>query len=537
MTRPTLENPVLRGFNPDPSFLRVGADYYIATSSFEWFPGVNLYHSRDLAHWRLVGAALTRTSQLNLRGITDSCGVWAPSLSFADGRFWLIYTTIRTAALDRPFKDIGIYLVTAPDISGPWSEPVALNAIGFDPSLFHDTDGRKWLVNMRWDFRQSGLGRFAGIVVQEYDPRLRQLIGRMTTLVEKDVLVEGPNLYRRGDGYHLLMAEGGTSWNHGISQARSRSITGPYELDPEAALLTTRHDPGYPLQKAGHGELVETAAGEWYLAHLCSRPVGPQRRCILGRETAIQKVRWSDDGWLRLESGGVLPQLRAPIPRDARPDTERPPAPARDEFNIAQLGPEWNALREPMDPSWFSLSERPGWLRLRGRESMHSRFSQSLVARRLTSVYSIAETCVEFAPTHYTQMAGLICWYDTDTHFYLRITHEETRGRVLGLIQTDGGRFDISAETQQPVNDWTRFYLRATFAGESLQFAASRDGERWDNIGPLIDATKLSDDYGAGLHFTGAFVGLCAQDLNATRAAADFDYFSLTEYTPVAPVA
>src|SRR5689334_14448938 len=129
-----VHNPVLRGFNPDPSILRVGEDYYIATSTFEWWPGVQLHHSRDLVHWRLLGHALTRESQLNLRGIADSGGVWAPSLSYADGRFWLIYTNVRTCGANRPFKDVGIYLTTAPDINGPWSEPVPLNAIGFDPS-------------------------------------------------------------------------------------------------------------------------------------------------------------------------------------------------------------------------------------------------------------------------------------------------------------------------------------------------------------------------------------------------------------------
>lgn len=524
-----IENPVLRGFNPDPSFLRVGADYFLATSTFEWFPGVTLYHSRDLAHWTHIGAALDRTSQLDLRGIADSCGVWAPSLSFADNRFWLVYTTIRTAALDRPFKDIGIFLVTAPDITGPWSEPVPLNAIGFDPSLFHDRDGRKWLVNLRWDFRRSGLGRFAGIVVQEYDPRLRRLVGPMTPIVAKDTLVEGPNLYRRGDTYHLLLAEGGTSWNHGICQARSPVITGPYELDPAPAVLTTRDDPGHPLQKAGHGELVETPGGEWYLAHLCSRPVGPHRRCVLGRETALQKMRWSGDGWLRLDGGGIRPLLRVPVPRDAPGAAPPPPASTRDDFDQPRLDSRWNTLREPATAAWLSLTARPGWLRLRGRESPHSRFSQSLVARRLTAIDAVAETCLEFFPTHYTQLAGLICWYDTDTHYYLRVTHDESRGRVLGILLTDAGRFELLADSERPVGDWPRCFLRASFAGGELQFAASPDGRAWGDVGPVLDATRLSDDYGHGLHFTGAFVGLCAQDLNGQETPADFDYFDFAD--------
>ena len=554
---PAICNPVLRGFNPDPSIVRVGEDYYIATSTFEWWPGVQLHHSRDLAHWRLVGHALTRESQLNLRGIADSGGVWAPSLSFADGRLWLIYTNVRTCGAGRPFKDVGIYLTTAPDILGPWSEPVALNSIGFDPSLFHDDDGRKWLVNMMWDFR-PGRNRFAGIVLQEYDHGARRLIGPMTKILAKDVLTEGPNLYKRDGWYYLMLAEGGTGWNHGISMARARSITGPYELDPQASVLTTRDAPDCPLQKAGHGELVETPAGEWYLAHLASRPLGTgdQRRCMLGRETCLQQMRWSDDGWLRLAAGGTRPQVTVPAPmlsfptevggsavgasllatrgmacrEQARshnlPDAA-PGAPARDEFDAPRLGPEWSSLRGPIDDSWLSLTARPGWLRLRGRESLHSLFHQSLIARRLTEHRVTVETCLEFAPTHFTQAAGLICYYDTRTHFYLRLTHDEERGRLLGVALTDDGVYQELAEGQLFVNDWLRCYLRAEIAGGVVRFSASRDAMEWKPVGPILDASKLSDDYGQGLHFTGAFAGLCAQDVGGTGVTADFSHFDL----------
>src|SRR5436305_1886920 len=175
----TIHNPILPGFFPDPSICRVGEDYYIANSTFEWFPGVPIHHSRDLVNWRLIGHALTRPSQLDLRGITDSGGVWAPSLSHHGGQFWLIYTNLRTSGMGRPFKDVKIFLATASNILGPWSEPVELNSIGFDPSLFHDGNGRKWLVNMMWDFRK-GRNHFAGIVVQEYDHATRKLIGPMT---------------------------------------------------------------------------------------------------------------------------------------------------------------------------------------------------------------------------------------------------------------------------------------------------------------------------------------------------------------------
>jgi xylan 1,4-beta-xylosidase len=522
-----IENPVIRGFNPDPTFIRAGDDYYIATSTFEWFPGVQLHHSRDLVHWRHIGHALTRASQLDLRGIADSAGVWAPSMSYFGGLFWLVYTNVHTCGAGRPFKDLGIYLVTAPDILGPWSEPVYINSIGFDPSLFHDDDGRKWFVNMMWDFRK-GHPRFAGIVLQEYDHTRRRLIGPMTNILAKKELTEGPNIYKRDGWYYLMLAEGGTGWNHGISMARSRTITGPYELDPQHSVLTARDDPSLALQKAGHGELVQTPSGEWYLAHLASRPLGAGalRRCILGRETCIQKVTWSEDGWLRLAQGGWHPQVQVPAPASL-PATPWPAPPARDDFDAPALDPSWSSLRAPVDDSWLALRERPGWLRLRGRESLHSLFHQSLVAKRLTEFRATAETCIEFRPAHFTQMAGLVCYYDTRTHYYLRVTYDDARGTVLGLTLTDDGAYDEIRESEIVINEWPRAFLRAAIDCERLQFSASPDGVSWLEIGPALDASKLSDDYGTGLHFTGTFIGLCAQDLGGTGAVADFDYFTL----------
>jgi xylan 1,4-beta-xylosidase len=520
----TIENPILPGFHPDPSICRVGDDYYIANSTFEWFPGVPIHHSRDLVNWRLIGHALTRQSQLDLRGVPDSGGVWAPSLSYADGQFWLIYTNLRNTGLGRPFKDIQIFLTTAPDILGPWSDPVKLNSIGFDPSLFHDDDGRKWLVNMMWDFRK-GHPRFAGIVLQEYDAAARRLIGPMTNILAKSVLTEGPNLYKRNGWYYLMLAEGGTGWNHGISMARSRSITGPYELDPQQSVLTARDNYGLALQKAGHGELVETPAGEWYLAHLASRPLGVERRCVLGRETCLQKVVWSDDGWLRLAGGGHHPRESWPAPAGAS-EHRWPIAPERDGFDGKSLDLSWSTLRVPADDSWITLRERPGWLRLRGRDSVHSLFEQSLVAKRVCDVRCTAETCLEFAPTHFTQMAGLICWYNTRMHYYLRVTHDENLGVVLGAVLTDNGNYDEIASSQVAINGWKRIYLRAELDRERLQFGGSPDGKAWQPVGPLFDASKLSDDYCQG--FTGAMIGLCAQDVGGTHAVADFDCFEMT---------
>src|SRR5215813_5593495 len=191
-----IRNPILKGFNPDPSIVRVGDDYYIATSTFEWFPGVQIHHSRDLVHWRLLTRPLNRASQLNMLGDPDSCGIWAPCLSYADGLFWLVYTDVKRYD---GTKDMHNYIVTAPKIEGPWSDPSYVNSSGFDPTLFHDDDGRKWFLNMVWNHRGPARGShpktpaFDGILLQEWDPKARKLVGPVRNVFRgsEHGLVEG----------------------------------------------------------------------------------------------------------------------------------------------------------------------------------------------------------------------------------------------------------------------------------------------------------------------------------------------------------
>ena len=317
-----IRNPILPGFNPDPSIVRVGEDYYIATSTFEWFPGVQIHHSRDLVHWRLLTRPLIRASQLNMLGDPDSCGIWAPCLTYADGLFWLIYTDVKRygrttvgGASGASLRDFHNYLVTCPTIDGAWSDPVYLHSSGFDPSLFHDADGRKYLVNQLWDYR-PGRNRFNGIVLQEYSVTERRLIGHRENIFAGTALglTEAPHLYRRDGYYYLLTAEGGTAWGHAVTMARSRSLTGPYELHPDGPILSSRHRPDVELQRAGHADLVETPHGETYMVYLCGRPLRNRGRCTLGRETAIQPMVWSTDGWLRTTDGQGLAQTTAPAP-------------------------------------------------------------------------------------------------------------------------------------------------------------------------------------------------------------------------------
>ncbi|KAL4778103.1 glycoside hydrolase, partial [Aspergillus varians] len=295
---PLIRNPILPGFNPDPSILRIQKTYYIATSTFEWYPGIQIHESTDLANWTLTTRPLTRKTQLDMRGAPDSCGVWAPNLTYDKQArtFYLVYTYVTRK--DGSFKDSHNYLITAPAITGPWSDPIHINSSGFDPSLFHDeAAGRKYFVNMLWDYRRRPRA-FAGIAVQELDPASGKLVGpRKNVFKGTDLgLVEGPHIYTRNGWFYLLTAEGGTGYEHACTLARARSIWGPYETNPaQKHMLTAKDAPLAALQRAGHGDLVESPEGRGYLVHLASRPVGKGRRSVLGRETAIQEVFWGAD--------------------------------------------------------------------------------------------------------------------------------------------------------------------------------------------------------------------------------------------------
>jgi xylan 1,4-beta-xylosidase len=537
-TTAIIRNPILPGFNPDPSIVRVGDDYYIATSTFEWFPGVQIHHSRDLVHWRLLTRPLTRPSQLNMLGDPDSCGVWAPCLSYSNGLFYLVYTDVKRYGRTTvggsggvSLRDFHNYLVTSPRIDGEWSDPVYLNSSGFDPSLFHDDDGRKYVVNMLWDHR-PGQNRFAGIVLQEYAAGEGRLIGP-THLIFKGTplgLTEGPHLYKRGGYYHLLTAEGGTGWGHAVTMARSRTLTGPYELHPDGPVVTARHRPDIELQRAGHADLVETQSGETYLVHLCGRPIRNRGRCTLGRETAIQKMVWSQDGWLRTADGEGVPRLEVAAP--GLPVHEFPKPAVREDFDGPELPIDFQWLRSPWPEELFSLTERPGHLRLYGRETLGSLFRQALVARRQQAHCFSAETVVDFEPEHFQQMAGLVCYYSSSKLHCLYVSRDDVAGkhvRVLSFVPdqivTDISTAPIAIPEGKPV------HLRVEVDYERLRFGYRVGGGDWRWLPEQFDASALSDEAAVPgtPNFTGAFVGMCCQDMAGTRKAADFDYFEYRE--------
>jgi len=531
-----IQNPILKGFNPDPSICRVGDDYYIATSTFEWYPGVQIFHSRDLQNWRLLTRPLRRASQLDMRGDPDSCGIWAPCLSHDGEQFHLIYTDVKRygrtsvgGAAGASLRDFHNYLVTAKTIDGDWSDPVYLNSSGFDPSLFHDADGRKWLVNMLWDHR-PGQNRFAGIVAQEYAPREKKLIGERVNIFAGTSLglTEAPHLYRRDGYYYLLTAEGGTAFGHAVTMARSKNLLGPYELHPDVYILSARNRPDAPLQRAGHADLVETQEGDTYMVYLCGRPLKNRGRCTLGRETAIQKMQWRK-GWLYTEGQPGLPQLSTPAPAlKAHPF---PPAPERDDFDTSALPIDFQWLRTPHPDAIFSLTARPGHLRLYGRETIGSLFTQSLVARRQQSFCYSASTLMDFEPAHFQQAAGLVCYYGGNKFHYLHVTHDAAHGKHLRVM---------SALPDAPVGDAFTppiplppgpVELRVEVDEERLHFAWRQPGKTWQLLPQTFDASILSDEaqMPGTPNFTGAFVGMACQDMAGTAAPADFDWFCYRE--------
>lgn len=528
---PRVRNPILPGFNPDPSILRVGDDYYIATSTFEWYPGVQIHHSRDLANWELVARPLNRKSQLDMRGNPDSCGTWAPCLSHDGTRFWLVYTDVKRK--DGSFKDTHNYIVTSTAIEGPWSDPIYINSSGFDPSLFHDDDGRKWFVNMMWDHRRRPLA-FAGIALQEFDPVAGKLVGLRKNIFQGTELglVEGPHLYKRNGWYYLLTAEGGTAYDHGCTLARSRDIWGPYEVHPQKHILTSKDSPSAALQRSGHGDLVDTPDGKSYLVHLTGRPVNG-RRCVLGRETAIQEAFWGDDGWLYVKDGPV-PSLHVEVP--GTQDDTAYWAEQRYTFDNA-LHKDFQWLRTPEPERIFSCGD--GKLILLGREAIGSWFEQALVARRQTHFSYEAETVVDFHPSDERQFAGLTAYYCRYNFFYLTVTAHSDGQREL-LIMTsqaswpDGNLEKAAPEPVRIPNEGkVRLALRI-LGGLELQFYYALEGDdTLREIGPVFDASIISDECGghqAHGSFTGAFVGMACSDLNGTALPASFDYFT---YRPI----
>ncbi len=524
-----IENPILRGFNPDPSIIRVGKDYYLATSTFEWFPGVQIHHSRDLINWTLVARPLNRSDQLDLKGVPDSCGVWAPCLSYDKGTFYLVYSNVKS--FDGVWKDTPNFLVTTNDITSEWSEPVFLNSMGFDGSLYHDENGRKWYTSMLVDHRGGKF--FGGIILQEYDPDKKSLTGEVFHIFNGTELgrTEGPHLYKKDGFYYLIAAEGGTEYGHAITVARATDITGPYVTHPENPLLTSRDHPGEELQKCGHGDLFQTENGDWMVVFLTGRPLSTRGRCTLGRETALEQIHWPANEWPALKTAKRTPRISFSMEGEgaAQYQTE-----FYDDFDKEEPDVRFQSLRIPVTESWLSLKKRKSYLRLYGRESLSSLHHQSLIARRVQDFRVRVKTKLDFQPESFQQMAGLVFYYNTSHFHYLHITFNGT-DRVLSVITCDKGRFTEPLEEPFLLPGVGEVGLGGTFLHDRIRFMFNTEDTEWRQIGPPLDGSILSDDYVRDEEniyrpaFTGSFIGLCCQDLSGKNLHADFDWFSYEE--------
>ena len=498
----TIHNPVLTGFNPDPCLCAAHGKYYLATSTFQWMPGVSLYESDDLVTWHCLGGAL---DGLDLRGIPNSGGVWAPDLTFDGKRFWLVFTVSKQ--IDGIFKDVENYVICAERIEGPWSEPVFVNASGFDPGMYHE-DGRHYVLNPQWDPRPlPGHHRFNGLILQEFSPE-QGLVGEARVVLDNvgavNWLREGPHIMCHDGWYYIACAEGGTGRRHRIRMARSRELWGPYEVCPEPLVCAWCADA--PLRKAGHGNFVEASDGRWYVCHLTSRYL-PNRDgsphvfderedgvSPLGRETALERVCWVD-GWPRLaagEPGGaerprlavdgsfdITPQLVVEAPSDAVPGRSLRPGevgwryetsfdPARDLWREGWLWPRYTPETLVGDGRALMLAEPSrlpivlsapgegvnlggegsafveGGLIMRGGDSPSSLFDRCALERRVVSHAYHAETTFMFEPRHYNQTAGLICEYDARAFYYLAVGYDEERARrVIDVLACDNGDFTM----------------------------------------------------------------------------------------------
>jgi alpha-N-arabinofuranosidase len=496
---------VIPGFYPDPSVCRVGEDYYLVNSSFEYFPGIPIWKSRDLVNWQQLGHVLTRDSQLPLASVGSSKGVFAPTIRYHDGTFYVVSSIVEGGDM---------FYVTATDPAGPWSEPVWLNESewGMDPSLFFDDDGKVY-------YTRHGGQEQGGIYQAELDLQNGRLVETAREIWggTGGVWPEGPHLYKIDGTYYLLVAEGGTSYDHKITIARSSSPWGPFESFSENPILTHSDRRSEPIQATGHGDLVQTPEGNWWMVLLGIRPPDGSHH-HLGRETFLAPVAWNDAGWPVVNQGEpiALTMPGAGLPNAA----PVPPESLRDDFDGTELGLPWNYLRNPTVPN-YSLATRAGFLRLTGTSTtMNDQASPTFVARRQRHLSCRVSTMLEFEPPAEGHEAGLVLRQNEANHYDLVVTyiggapHARLRSRVAGT-DTIVQEADLA---DGPVT------LIVEASPLSYQFFVASGGAEPVSLGTL-DTAPLSSESAGG--FTGVYFGLYATTPSGTAAPADFDSFEI----------
>jgi xylan 1,4-beta-xylosidase len=512
---PTFANPVLPGFHPDPSICRVGGDFYLVTSSFEYFPGVPIFHSRDLVHWQPIGHVLTRRSQLSLEGIRSSGGIYAPTLRHWRGRFYLVTTLVDGG---------GNFFVTAKNPREPWSDPVWLDEEGIDPSFFFEGETLYYTRNGKGSDRDHPV-----IWQTTVDPATGKLErpARPIWPGTGGIWPEAPHLYKIGTTYYLFTAEGGTGYDHSIVVGRSSSPFGPFEPCPFNPVLTHRDRPRHPIQATGHADLVELADGTHWAVLLGIRPVGG-RHHHLGRETFLAPVTWTNDGWPRIGTrvdSRERVELRMRAPLLARQPSA--PVAARDDFATPRLAPAWSFLRNPGAGDW-SLAERPGFLRLVGAPAtLDDVGAPAFVGRRQQHFRVRCRAALEFDPRTPNEEAGMTVRANENDHYDLAIVHRQGRREARLLARTRGRTRAVAAASIPPGP--VTLEVRAT---ETRYEFRVRAGRAWVALGSLSTRALSAETVGrpGQDYFTGVFIGLYATGRGErSTSKADFDWF---EYTP-----
>jgi alpha-N-arabinofuranosidase len=518
-------NPVISGFAPDPSICRSGDDFYLVNSTFEYFPGIPVYHSRDLVNWSLTGYALHDRSQAELSTVKSSDGIHASTIRCHEDRFYVITTNNIEGKLVN-------FIVTADDPQGPWSGPFVLeNAPGIDPSLFFDDDGRAWYVGNHVPPDPEFEGQ-AEIWLQELDMNAMKLVGDKHYLWRGccgGVWAEGPHIYKKDGYYYLLISEGGTSFDHALSIAVSKHITGPYQNNPRNPVLSHRQlSYDHPITGVGHADLVELEDGRWYAVALGWRLVDGVHG-ILGRETFLIPVKWETEPYEWKEERLTFPvfspetgrvELNYPVPFTGT--IQKPQIPFEDEFDAPPLGLEWNFRRSP-ENTFISLSENPGSLRLHLRTGTISKRGQyGFTGVRQRDFQFEATTRMEFTPGSPSEEAGLAV-IQNDRSAFLFTLSGGADGKQLTLVQRQFAKVTPIAASKFE-ND--TIFLRVTGDYLDYRFFFSEDGVKWQPLGGKVDGAALSPAVLGGFNYTGVYIGFYASSNGAaTRNHADFDFF------------
>ena len=499
-------NPILPGFYPDPSIVRVGDDFYIVNSTFAWFPGVPIFHSRDLVNWTQIGHVLDRPSQLDLDGLSISRGVFAPTISYHEGTFYMVTTLVDKG---------GNFYVTAKDPAGPWSDPVWMDFEGIDPSLFFDPEtGRAWMLNNGAPEGEPLYEGHRAIWLQEFDPGKGQLTGPRRVIVnggvdisEEPVWIEGPHLFRRGEWVYLHCAEGGTSVNHRQVVFRSRHVEGPYEPWEGNPILTQRllsPDRPNPVSATGHADFVELPNGEWWTVFLGTRPYEDDFYNT-GRQTFLLPVHWTEDGWPDILPVDQPVPFKLPVP--SLPVAADPGALQqgnfswRDDFGGSELDSKWAMLRTPRGEAWWMLGQPAGVLQIKAQPvSLTSTESQPSFLGRRQQHHCFSAILAMEAPAAGDLDAGLVLFLD-ETHYYFIGVRRTPAGLRAFVEQADGV---VSQPVQISLPEWDSVQLRVRQRGTRYQFSLSGHGTDWKDLGHF-DARILSIAHSWG--FTGVMMG------------------------------